>query len=160
MHSAASFCCFVCLFKKKHQTKTTKHTKQSKKPLNTSVMVKCSLFAISSVSNFINYIVFSLHWQLKSQGIAAIYFIESRIWTTLSGLMQPENLLYCFCYSPFAITLPPKGGQHSPRESLLFQSTSSVFSTISIENKHNPCLKGHEVLRLLDSEISDLKFND
>lgn len=130
---------------------------------NVSVTVKCGLFATSSVSDFNNYTVISLHWQLKSQGIAAIYFTETRIWTTLSGLIQPGessvlSLLFIFC-NQSNTTLPSKGGQHSPRKPLLFLSTSSVFSTISVENKDNLCLKSHEALKLPNSEISDLKFN-
>lgn len=126
-----------------------------------SVPVKFSLFATSLVSDFSNYTVISLHWQLKSQGIAAIYFIETGIWTALSGLIQPE--VFCVVtvihLSQPNTPIPSKGYQHTPRELLLFLSTSSMFRTISVENKDNPCLEGHESLRLPNSEISDLKFS-
>lgn len=132
-----------------------------KKPQNVSVAVKCSLFATSLVSDFSNYTVISLYWQLKSQGIAAIYFTETRIWTALSGLIQPGvfSVVSVIHLSQPNTTIPSKGCQHAPKELLWFLSTSSRFRTTSAENKDNPCLEGHETLRLPNLEISDLKFS-
>lgn len=133
----------------------------TRKKVYISVPVKCSLLATSLVSDFSNYTVISLHWQLKSQGIAVVYFIETRIWSALPGLIQPG--VFCIVtvihLSQPNTTIPPKGYQHTPRELLLFLHTCSMFRTISVENKDNPCLEGHETLRLPNSEISDLKFS-
>lgn len=123
---------------------------------NVSVTMKCSLWYQHSIRFWQLHSHFSsLTVKVTGHSCHLLYWdqeLKYFVWTdTAWRIFCVVSVIHLLQSNT---TLLSKGGQPSPREKPLFFLCGNMFSTISVENKANPHLKGNESLRLPNLEIS------